>query len=172
MKTWGRIGVTPIVKSAGGWKNLSLLGMTTYAPYKHKTDSLVWVRKKSVKKDTVLRVLTDMKKRYAGRGHPFILLWDGLPAHKAKVVQAFIEQNQSWLTAHRFPAYAPELNPQEYQWSSLKRKVLGNYCPDTLSALAQKARRGIQNMSKESSILRGFLKKSGLWTGKELGEGQ
>lgn len=171
VKTWGRKGVTPSIRSAGGWKNMSLLGMTTYAPYKNKTDSLVWIQKKSVKTEAILRVLHDLKKRYAHTGHPFILLWDGLPAHRAGRVQGFVQESAYWLTVHRFPAYAPELNPQEYQWSSLKRKTLGNYCPPTMSALAQKARRGIQKM-RASSSLKEFLKKSGLWDRKELGEGQ
>lgn len=143
--------------------------MTTYAPCKKKADALVWMQKKSVKKEAILRLLADLKKKYRRKNHPFILLWDGLPAHKAKAVQEFIAKNKDWLTVHRFPAYAPELNPQEYQWSSLKRKTLGNYCPPTMSALSQKARRGIQNM-KNGMTLKGFLKKSGLWTGKELGE--
>ena len=151
---------------------MSLLGMTTYAPHKNKTDSLVWIQKKSVKKETILRALSDMKKKYEYTNHPLILLWDGLPAHRAKTVQNFIQQNNHWLSVHRFPAYTPELNPQEYQWSSLKRKTLGNYCPKHMSALAQKARRHIQRMAKESDTLKGFLKKSGLWSGKELGEGQ
>lgn len=146
--------------------------MTTYTPWKKRVDTLLWIQKRSVKKETILHVLSDMKKKYASSGHPFILLWDGLPAHKAIVVQTFILQNKYWLTAYRFPAYAPELNPQEYQWSSLKRKTLGNYCPITMRTLAQNARRGIQRMRKESSTLTGFLKKSGLWSGKELGEGQ
>ena len=164
--------MTPIIKSAGGWKNLSLLGMTTYDPNQKKADSFVWIQKKSVKTKTILRVLVDMKKKYKRRKHPFILLWDGLPVHKAKAVQEFIHQNTDWLSVYRFPAYAPELNPQEYQWSSLKRKPLGNYCPPTMSALSQKTRRGIQKMQKETATLKGFLKKSGLWSGKELGEGQ
>ena len=169
--TWGKKGITPIIQSAGGWKNLTLIGMTTYEPEKQITDSLVWIQKKSVKQDSILRILSDMKKKYEHCGHPFILLWDGLPAHRARSVQDWIKRNTEWLNVHRFPAYAPELNPQEYAWSSLKRKTLGNYCPPTIWALAQKARRGMKRM-KETSTLKGFLKKSGLWFGEELGEGQ
>ena len=172
VKTWGKKGVTPLIRSAGGWKNLTLLGMTTYATPKKKAGSIVWIQKRSVKKETILRVLADMKKKYERNAYPFILMWDGLPAHRARIVQDFIQENADWLTVHRFPAYAPELNPQEYQWSLLKRKTLGNYCPPTMTALAQRARRGIQKMHKESSLLKGFLKRSGLWSGKELGESQ
>lgn len=170
--TWGKKGLTPIITSAGGWNNLSLLGMIIYIPCADETDSLVWMQKSSVKKETILRVLNDIKKRYEHCGHPLIVLWDGLPAHRAYAVRDFIRHNKHWLTVERFPAYAPELNPQEYGWSVLKRKTLGNYCPQTMRALAQKARRGMRDMKKDSSVLKGFLKKSGLWSGKELCEGQ
>ena len=169
--TWGKKGCTPVVKSAGGWKNLTLLGMTTYEPTQRKADSLVWIQKKSVRQDSILRLLNDLKKKYEHCGHPLLLVWDGLPPHRAKSVRHWIKKNKTWLSVHRLPSYAPELNPQEYAWSSLKRKTLGNYCPPTLWALAQKARRGMRKM-RETSILKGFLKKSGLWNEKELGEGQ
>ena len=79
-----------------------------------------------MRKEKLLSILGDLKHR-CGRKH-VVLLWDGLPAHKAKVVQTFIKENASWLTVHRFPAYSPELNPQEYLWSAVKRKDMGNYC--------------------------------------------
>ncbi|MBI5400831.1 MAG: hypothetical protein HZB12_01815 [Candidatus Yonathbacteria bacterium] len=88
------------------------------------------------------------------------------------MVREFVAANSIWLSVHRFPAYAPELNPQEYQCSSLKRKDLGNYCPETMDDLERKARNGIRRMRKDETLLKGFLKRSGLWGAKELGEGQ
>src|SRR5262249_51788011 len=39
--------------------------------------------------------------------------WDGLPAHKSKVMQEYLLQQRSWLTVERLPGYAPDLNPVE-----------------------------------------------------------
>jgi len=172
VSTWGRKGITPVILSSGGWKNLALLGLITYQPHTGRTTNLAWIRKGSVNKQTILRVLLDMKRKYEPLRKRFILLWDGLPVHRSKVVKTFIETNKSWLSLHRFPAYAPELNPQEYQWSALKRKDLGNYCPPTTAALAAKVRRGIGRMKNKSRMLKGFLLKSGLWNVKELSEHQ
>ncbi|OHA41525.1 MAG: hypothetical protein A3H68_01765 [Candidatus Taylorbacteria bacterium RIFCSPLOWO2_02_FULL_46_40] len=169
--TWGKKGVTPIIVSAGGWKNLSLLGMITWNSRTKKTGNLAWVKHGSVNTETILGVLEDMKNKYEHEGR-LILIWDGLPPHRSKAVQVMIEANKNWLSVHRFPAYAPELNPQEYQWSSLKRKDLGNYCPPTMRDLARKVRKGLGRMKRSKSILKGFLVKSGLWSGRELGEGQ
>ena len=146
--------------------------MILFTPHQKQTDNYVWIRKSSVKKEDILAVLSDIKRKQGEDNATLILLWDGLAAHKAKVVQAFVVANRNWLTVHRFPAYAPELNPQEYQWSSLKRKDLGNYCPETMDDLERRARNGIRRMRKDGALLKGFLKKSGLWRAKELGEGQ
>ena len=169
-KTWGKKGHTPCIASRGGWKTRSLMGMILFTPHRKKTDNYVWIKKSTVNKEDILKMLQELKKIY--RRKKLIILWDGLAAHKALIVKDFINENISWLTVHRFPAYAPELNPQEYQWSSLKRKYLGNYCPPTMKHLERKARNGINKMKKDSKLLKGFLKKSGLWLVKELGEGQ
>lgn len=170
--TWGKRGKTPRISSAGGWKTRSLMGMILFSGHRKQTGNYVWIKRSSVKKEDILSMLSDIKKKHGGTDTPFILLWDGLAAHKANVVQEFIVANSSWLSVHRFPAYAPELNPQEYQWSSLKRKDLGNYCPETMDDLERKARNGIRRMKNDSELLKGFLKKSGLWGVKELGEEQ
>ena len=123
-----------------------------------------------MRKEKLLFILRDLKLRY-GKSR-FLLLWDGLPAHKAKVVRKFIEENTSWLAVRRFPAYAPELNPQEYLWSAVKRKDMGNYAPETSSKLRSKVYRSLKKRRKASAFLRGCLKASGLFSIKELGEGQ
>ena len=163
--------MTPITISAGGWKHLTLLGMITWNQHLRRTGNLAWVKSGSVNTATILGVLEDMKMKYEHQGR-LILIWDGLAPHHSKAVKAVIEANKGWLSVHRFPAYAPELNPQEYQWSSLKRKDLGNYCPPTMKDLAAKVRKGLRRMKRSKSIIKGFLIKSGLWYGKELGEGQ
>ena len=170
MKTWGEVGHTPIIKSASGWKNRTLLGMILFNSKNKWVDNYVWIKKTSAKKEDILKMLNDLKKRHDSE--QFILLWDGLSTHKAKIVKDFIETNKKWLTVHRFPAYSPELNPQEYEWSSLKRKDLGNFLPKDMLALERKVRCGCNRMKRNQTILKGFLKKSGLWSVKELGEGQ
>lgn len=122
-----------------------------------------------MRKEKLLSILRDLKTRY-GRKH-LILLWDGLPAHKAKVVQTFIKENSSWLSVHRFPAYAPELNPQEYVWSAVKRKDMGNYCPKATANLRTKVYRSLRKRKNTPSFIRGCLKASELFDAKELGEG-
>lgn len=60
-----------------------------------------------------------------------LVIWDGSPIHRAKVVKAFLAAGGAehlWL--EQLPGYAPELNPVEGIWHYLKRVRLGNVgCP-------------------------------------------
>jgi DDE superfamily endonuclease len=62
-----------------------------------------------------------------------MLLWDGLPAHRSNAMRAWLATQRSWLVVERLPAYAPELNPIEGLWSSLKAVELANLASPTLA---------------------------------------
>ncbi|MGW3557973.1 transposase [Streptomyces sp. NPDC000963] len=68
-------------------------------------------------------VLEQVKVFY--RGERVVLVWDGLSAHWSRAMRAWVAE-QDWLTLERLPAYAPELNPVELLWSSLKKRELAN----------------------------------------------
>jgi len=169
VRTWSLKGQTPLIRSKGGWRRVTAAGMITLNTKTKRVSALAWLSKRGMRKERVISILEDMKSRY---GHKrFVLLWDGLPAHQARIVKDFIEMNNLWLRVFRFPAYAPELNPEEYVWSAVKRKDMGNYCPETTSHLRRKIYRVFRKRRTEPMFLRGCLKASGLFTAKELGEG-
>ena len=62
-----------------------------------------------------------LKKMMRHRRKPVYLVVDGLPAHKTKLVKAYVESTNGMLTLHFLPGYAPELNPDELVWSHVKR---------------------------------------------------
>ena len=169
VRTWGLKGQTPIIRSKGGWKRLTAAGMIALNARSRRIRGIAWLTKRGMRKEKILRILGDLKKRY--RDKHLVLLWDGLPAHKANIVKRFVEENQNWLLVLRFPAYAPELNPQEYVWSGTKRSDLGNTCLASLPQLRGKVYRSLKRRGRNTSFLRGCLKASGLFTARELGEG-
>ncbi len=113
----------------------------------------------SVNKFAALKFLKDLKKHKAGR--KLLFFWDGLSAHRAKIVSEFILANKDWLRVERLPAYAPELNPVEYLWSAFK-KHSGNGEPN-LGALRRYARKARKRFSNDK-LLTGFLKASRLYS--------
>ena len=110
--------------------------------------------------DETIRFLKDLKRHLKGR--KLLLIWDGLPAHRAKRVQAWLDDNSSWLRTERIPAYAPEVNPIEYCWGAMKKKHLGNLRADGMPALGRALKRAKRAMN-DSELLGGFLRASGLY---------
>ena len=69
--------------------------------------------------DTLIQVLAELR-RFLG-GEKATLLWDGLPAHRSRAMQAWLNTQRHWLVVERLPAYAPELNPFSESERSSKR---------------------------------------------------
>ncbi|MDQ1065288.1 transposase [Streptomyces canus] len=71
---------------------------------------------------------------------------DGLSAHWSRAMRAWGAE-QDWLTLERLPAYAPELNPVELLWSSLKKRELANLAGDQLADVADATEQGIHRIN-------------------------
>ena len=95
-------------------------------------------------------------------GQKATLLWDGLPAHRSRIMQAFIARQRGWLVVQRLPGYAPERNPVEGVWANLKGQEFANYAADTLGDLTQQARQGIGRVRRRPRLLFAFLDRTGL----------
>jgi hypothetical protein len=89
--------------------------------------------------ETLIEVLCELR-RFLG-GEKATLLWDGLPAHRSRAMRRWLNTQRHWLVVERLPAYAPELNPTEGLWSSLKTVELANLCGPTLAEVIDQATR-------------------------------
>lgn len=108
----------------------------------------------------ILQFVKELKRHLCGK--KLLLFWDGLPAHRAKIIADYLKKQKSWLRAERFPAYAPELNPIEYLWSAMKRRDLANHPPTGLPYLRRTIRKSKRRLSN-TKLLKGFLKASKLY---------
>ena len=97
---------------------------------------------------------------YQQLGGPIVLVWDGLPAHKSAKMRALIAARR-WLRVYQLPGYAPELNPTENIWSSLKRSM-ANLAPANITDLARIARNRLKAMQYRPALIDGFLAATGL----------
>jgi hypothetical protein len=96
------------------------------------------------------------------RARKCLLLWDGLPAHRSRPMQAYLRRERRWLHVERLPAYAPDLNPVELLWGNVKGQELANLCAPDLGATAQAARRGLRRVARHPTLARSFLAHAGL----------
>ncbi|SEG49689.1 DDE superfamily endonuclease [Thermomonospora echinospora] len=66
-----------------------------------------------------------------------------------------------WLTVHRLPAYAPDLNPAEGVWANLTTG-LGNHRFDRLDDLKAAITARLRRLQHRPDLLTGFLAHTGL----------
>lgn len=160
-RTWSRRGVTPIIRSAGGWRTRSLIGTITCTPRGNRPRLFLAIRPCAVRTPDAIRFLTHLRQHLGDR--TLILIWDNLKVHRSRRVQAFLRTQRDWLTVRRFPSYAPDLNPVEYVWSTLDGKDLANTCPDALADLDRRVRNGARRLRRHPDVLTGCLRASGLF---------
>jgi putative transposase len=77
-------------------------------------------------------------------------------------MRAWLGRQRSWLVVEPLPAYAPELNPVEPLWASLKGVELADLASDTLDDVIAAAERGIQRIGATPHLPSSFLRHCGL----------
>ena len=68
-------------------------------------------------------------------------LWDNGTIHRRKDGKQFLWEHRKRLETRRFPACAPERNPDEMVWSALKYQRLANGCPHTEEEIREEVER-------------------------------
>ena len=94
--------------------------------------------------DSLIQVLGELR-RFLG-GEKATLLWDGLPSHRSTAMRNWLNTQRAWLVVERLPVYAPDLNPVEGLWSSLKAVELANLTSPILAEVIQQAHRGVERV--------------------------
>jgi transposase len=112
----------------------------------------------SIHGEQVITALRYFRRRI---GHPLIVVWDGLQAHRARPVQEFVATHQADYCIEPLPAYAPELNPEEPCNGAVKRE-LRNVLPDSVEELHQVVRRCFLRLGRRPDTLRHFFHHAGL----------
>ncbi|MBB5792252.1 transposase [Streptomyces caelestis] len=160
-RTYSPRGRTPLLRHRLNWKRASMAGALGY----HSTDpdrgARLCFHLKPGSYDTagLIEVLEQVKVFY--RGERVVLVWDGLSAHWSRAMRAWVAE-QDWLTLERLPAYAPELNPVELLWSSLKKRELANLAGDHLADVADATEQGIHRINTNPGLPWSFLAHTGL----------
>jgi len=142
------------------WKKASMAAALCYGVRGGGAQLAFHVTAGSYDTNTLIEVLGELR-RFLG-GEKATLLWDGLPAHRSKAMWAWLATQRSWLVVERLPAYAPDLNPVEGLWSSLKAVELANLISTSLAEVIDQAHRGIDRVRQTPHLAYSFLRRTGL----------
>lgn len=119
----------------------------------------------SIRSPQVIEFLQALHRQIPGK---ILLLWDGAPIHRSKLVTAYLAGQTDWLHVERLPAYAPELNPVEYLWAYWKKHELANFCPKDVWQLSHAASQALKRIrvttrSSFASVMVRGVPPSGAW---------
>jgi transposase len=156
-KTWSPVGKTPIVFHRYSHDRVSAISGIAVSPKRFRCTLYCQLYEDNIHSEEVAAFLRQLLKQV--RGHLIILLDNG-NIHRGDPVQDLLART-SRLHLVPFPAYAPELNPDEGVWNHLK-STLANGRPDTQAELMDVLSDEICRLAASQSLLRGCIQQSAL----------
>jgi transposase len=121
------------------------IGALVYNRRHRKARLLISYRPGTIENPNIIHFLQHLRRHIRGR---ILLFGDGSGIHRSATTKQWVEGNYRWLAVFRLPAYAPELNPVEGLWSSLKTKDLAHVNDGDLTTLHGRARRGRKRLRR------------------------
>jgi transposase len=92
-----------------------------------------------------------------------LVIWDRINIHRAEEVKTLLSCGWAGLIhIEEFPAYAPELNPDEGVWQHLKHVELRNLCCLDLDQLEAELILGLRRMRRRPELVQSFFAGAGL----------
>jgi hypothetical protein len=164
-RTWAPRGHTPIVTVSGRrGRKLSIAGLACYRTG-HRPRLLYRVMLHTGRQGAPNSFTEDhfaalLDAAHQQLGGPILLVWDQLPQHKSAKMRRLIATRR-WLRVYPLPSHAPELNPTETAWSSLKR-AMANLAPGSIKDLARITKNRLKSMQYQPDLITGFLGSTGL----------
>ena len=122
------------------WKQLSMIAGVTV------TRVFFRLHPGSIKSPQIFEFLKALRAQIE---QPLLIIWDGLKAHRSKLVREYLDSTGGEIQMAFLPPYAPDLNPVEYLWAWLKRHALANFCPADLDELNTTARAKLKSAQRQ-----------------------
>lgn len=151
-RTWAPRGQTPVLRHRYRRDKISAISAVSVSPSRRHCGLYAHFHLGNITHVEVAVFLRELLRHL--RGH-IIVLWDGGSVHGGADVKKVLARHPR-LHVERFPAYAPELNPDELVWSYLKRR-LANASPDDVEELMQALSKETRRLGSLPDILRAFV---------------
>ena len=148
-RTYGLKGKTPVVKTSGQRQSLNVSSAVN-------ARGEFWAATYTSKLNAELFVvfLGGFMRCQAGK---VFLVVDGHPAHKAKLVQRYVQSLKGCLELHFLPPYAPDLNPDEFVWSYMKTNGVSKKPLKRNESLQRRIEEDLNAVQKNRKLVRSFF---------------
>ena len=148
-RTYGLKGQTPVVVTSGQRQSINVIsavnarGAFWAATYPGKLNAEAFV--------------VFLKNFMKGRAGRIFLVVDGHPAHKANLVKSYVEGTQGRLELVPLPTYAPDLNPDEFVWSHMKKNGVSKKPLKKNESLRERVEADLANIHGNRALIRSFF---------------
>ncbi len=140
-RTWAPVGQTPVTHGTGKRFKANMIaavsntGTLRFRVFDERFTGPLFL-------DFLKRLVRD------NQGRKVVLIVDGHPAHRARIVRDWVAANASLIELHFLPGYAPELNPAEMLNQDVKTNALGRRRPLDISELKADIRRFLRSCQR------------------------
>ena len=156
-KTWAPIGETPIHRHPYRRDKVSVISGVSVSPQRQQLNLYYFLFYDNIGQEEVCLFLRHLLEHLRGQ---VVVLLDNSTTHKGKLLEELCRRHAR-IHIEYFPAYAPELNPDEGVWSQAKRE-LANSCPKDIEELTQDIMRSMNRIGDSQGKLRACIEQSEL----------
>jgi transposase len=155
--TWAPVGKTPTVHHLDRRDRVSAISGISVSPVRQRLNLYFQLYTDNIRQLQARDFLRQLLRHL--RGHVFVL-WDGGNPHRGLLVRELCARSKR-LHLQRFPAYAPEFNPDEGVWKLAKQKLANGQCLDVM-ALKRAVLVSLEEIRANRKNLRGCITHSAL----------
>jgi transposase len=142
-----------VLQYSFNWKQLSLIAGVTIANFYFRFFH------GSIKAPQLVEFLKALGRQIKGK---LLIVWDGLPAHRSRLVRQYVESLDGRIVLERLPAYAPELNPVEYLFGYAKQRELANLCLRVIDDVRRFASGRLKAIQRRPRLIAAFWQQAEL----------
>lgn len=148
-RSWSPRGQTPVIAGTGRRFGCSLIsaltnrGRLAFRVFKGRFTAKVF-----------LKFLRRLLRQVDGK---VFLIVDGHPAHRSRVVEAWLARHAVRLRLIFLPPYSPELNPDEYLNQDVKSNAVGRRRPADLAEMMGEVRAYLRSTQRRPDLIRKYF---------------
>ena len=156
-KTWAPVGQTPVLRHACKRDKISVISGVSISPKRKRLGLYYFLFYDNIGQEEVCLFLRHLLRHLRG---PVIALLDNCSTHQGKPIDELRRQHPRLMIEY-FPAYAPDVNPDESVWCQAKRN-LANNCAKDIEELTEDIIRSMNGIRSSQSKLRSCIEASEL----------
>lgn len=156
-RTWAPRGETPILHHWQKHDRISVISGLSLSPTRRRCGLYFQLHRENLRAPDACDFLRYLLRHLRGA---VIVVWDNSNIHRGPIVRSFLARHPRLLLAY-FPAYAPELNPDEGVWARTKAELANARFEDSF-ALLRSLIRSLTRLRRSSWRLRAYIQHAAL----------